>query len=320
VIKKNELFHKAIVLSTMTSSNAMLLREQLRIAGIEEIFIVKSIPETLHLINTHHADILVVDDCFTTPAPYTLRQLLHFPETSIIPVLAFFSQNKSSREYDGSHHIGRPIIIRKPLTPEKFRTSFKILKAQWTQKSYRKVKEAHVNLLKRNQVTALKSLVEFATDPEIHSLALPFITHFYMQSNNSKIAEKMLLTAIKTSPKDLGIILTLSDLYIKISLPDNARKLLIKSRSIFGDTSAILPELYQVSLMLEDYVGAVATLIEMKKMEILPEFVEPALTEILYSSGRITEIPKHNYNRTLLKELEDLWAPGNPQGNPQGNP
>jgi AmiR/NasT family two-component response regulator len=315
VRKKNELFSKAIVLSTMTSSNAMLLREQLRIAGIEEIFMAKSLPETVLLINTHHADILVVDDSFATPAPYTLRQLLQFPETAIIPVLAFLSQSKSSREYDGSHHIGRPAIIRKPLTPEKFKLSFKTLKAQWSQNSYRKVKEAHSNLLKQNQVTALKSLIDFATDSEIHSLALPFITHFYIQSNNSKIAEKMLLAAIKTSPKDLGIILTLSDLYIKMSLPDNARKLLIKSRSIFGDTSAILPDLYQISLILEDYEGAVATLIEMKKMELLPDFVEPALTEILYSTGRINEISKHTHNRSLVKELEILWDTGKSQGN-----
>jgi hypothetical protein len=300
--------HRVLVFSQAEGSSAMMLREIVRSGGAKFVEQTTSIDRMLQSLRKNEANVLIIDDNTDLPASFVLSQLIRDPIGALTPSVVLHSTN-DPKEETALERIGRPKLSPKPLTADSFRAAFKSLIDQWNLPLFKSVTQAASQLIAKNLETGLRSLISLSTNATAQPIVTPALARFLIMQKNAKAAEKVLLTSLKNSPRDLGLIISLADLYLRTAMPEHARRLLVSAKSSFGNSPAIIPDLMHCYIMLDQLGGAVIIGNELWNKGMLTKELGPIMAKIVFAEGRLSEVNRYQKSRDFVSIIEDGWNP-----------
>ncbi len=297
----------AVFYTQATSGNmSMLLRELLRQYRWSIIETTDSVETIINCIEKREASLIIVDDATEMPASCVVRKLMASPVCLATPTLCFAAEDQTVEKIALSH-LGPLAITPKPLTPDKFLPSFKELTQRWQGGYYALLRQAIDQILLGRNETGLRMLTKLNEHAGARPLVASVLAHYYRYTDNQQTAEKILLTALRDTPRHLGLIFALSDLYMSNAMPMMAFRLLNGAKTAYGSCSAILVDLVQSSLMLQRLDEAIKLLIDLHGKQYMPQNTAHILIRLLYSEGRHSEINKYVTRASIMNKLETSW-------------
>jgi CheY-like chemotaxis protein len=297
---------QVIIFSRAEGSSAMMMRDLVRNAGGKFVEQTPSTQRLLEAIRRREADMILLDDDPKAPVGYVLRRLLRDPIALLTPTMALCSGN-DPKEETAIERIGRPRVLTKPVTAERFKPVYRALVALWNTQHYRSIRQATGHILDKNLESGLRLLVHLNNQIQLQPLVAPALAGFYVSAQKPPTAEKVLLAALKSFPRDLGIILALSDLYLRFAMPENARKLLVSAKASFGNSPAIAPDLIRSYVALDQLGGAIIVAGELWAKNVLTDVLSPIFAKLLFAEGRIAEIGRYCKDKDLIETLTNAW-------------
>jgi hypothetical protein len=295
----------AIVVSSSPNMH-MLLREMLRTYQWTVIDTIPSVKKAMLAVKESMANLIIVDDSMEAPAISHLRYLLSDPVSLTTPVLSFVSEFNDTEEAH-IQQMGLPATVEKPLTPSSFLPAFTNTIRQWEKPEFVLLRNAGYLIKSGNTIEGFKILLRCRENKATRILATEACALLLRKSGKVKEAESMLISALKVS-KNIGIIISLADLYMHASMPNLAHRLLFGATNTFNKTVAFYPDLMQAALMKGCTDLAIEYLYHMKMLDYMPEQTAMFLARILYSEGRVVEAESILYNnRTSFKKLKQHW-------------
>ena len=284
----------------------MLLRELLRNYNWSIADATDSIRTCQDTLSSGAAELLIIDDSPTRPASITLRELQANPLTYLTPTICF-STTHNRNEHEILNQLGSPTIAQKPLTPEKFIPKLKLNQKIWSGKFYPQIRKAALFLINDQQASGLELLLKVNEIPEAQLHVAPALARFYFELGNFKIAEKVLLTALKSHPGSLNITLALTDIYMTASMPGLALRLLKSTVKRFPSSLTLKPDLIQAAIMKDELDIAIEHLMKMHLADFQKLTVEKMLAKCLYADGREHEIISSQLHNASEQQLAGSW-------------
>lgn len=307
MVRRNEKQFSAIVYTQATTGNmSMLLRELLRQYRWTVVETTDSVETIIRAVEKGEASLIIVDDAPEMPSTSIVRKLMISPVCIATPTLCFASEDTPSEKIALSH-MGPIAITPKPLTPDKFLPSFKELVKRWEGGYYALLRQAIDQILKGRHETGLRMLTKLNEHAGARPIVASVLAHYYRYTDNQQTAEKVLLTALRDAPRHLGLIFALSDLYMSSSMPMMAFRLLAGAKTAYGSCTAILVDLVQSTMMLQNLDEAIKFLIELHNRKYMPQNTAHILIRLLYSQGRHEEISKFVSRHSVVAKLEASW-------------
>ncbi len=286
----------------------MLLRELLRNYNWMVIETTDSVDNCLAHMRRGQAQLVIVDDTSELPASATIRQLLMDPLALLTPMLAFTTE-QHSLEVPCLRTLGMPKLVSKPLTPDKFLPGFNKLIEIWSGGFCAEIRLAASQLVKANEETGLRILTKLNDIRDAQPLVSPSLAKYYYRSGNVKTAEKVLLVAMKNAPRNMGLILALSDFYLHCAMPDVAFRLLSGARSVYGNAIALLPDLIQACLMSGRISEAIGYMRDLQARGYMQSTMNEYISKCLYAEGREAEFRKIVGRPSFEQQLDQAWNP-----------
>jgi len=299
---------KSIVVISQSPNLHMLLKELVRGYGwvIEES--TESVDRAIELVKTGVAYMIIVDDSVEEPAAGTLRVLNSDLITCATPVLSFLLDLHET-ERDAIRHLGHNEIVEKPLTPSKFIPGFRKLIATWESQQYVALRMAIHQFMRFGPEMGHNTMKKLIGIDSILPLVAQNMSINYRNRGNLVDAEKILLHALKKSPKNLGLLLALGELYMHCAMPKMAHRLFNSARANFGDSMAILPDMIQSALSLEKFEEATAGLLNLKKRQFQEKNTADFLTRVLLANGRENEAEKQlAAKKNQFRKIKASWV------------
>lgn len=296
----------AIVVSQSPNVH-MLLRELLRSYQWTVIDSTPSVEKAVSAVKQGLAYLIIVDDTIEVPAVTNIRYLLTDPVAAVTPVLSFLLDHHKG-EQKALRHLGQPEIVDKPLTPSKFVPGFVNLVKRWETEPYLTLRRANYQFLNGNDQTGLKHLLGLKDNTIIQHLVAQALSLHMRRIGKVKEAETFMLSVLKRSPRDLGTMLSLGDLYMHAAMPSLAHRLFNGARNAFPTSLSMLPDLVQAALLKGDIDLSIRYLEEMFAKEFFPEATQSFLARLLYSEGREGDAERVlNNNRASFRRIQIGW-------------
>ena len=303
----------AVVISDSPNMH-MLLRELLRPYSWTVSESTSSSKTATNLVRMGAANLIIIDDSLKSPAYLNARYLMADPVTLCTPKLSFLLSARDSEE-QAMLKMGIASVVFKPLTPAKFVPGFAALLRAWEKEPYLSLRRTNYLYLRGEETKAVMALARLMQVPEVHSTCAQAIALHLRRSLKLKEAEKVLLTSLKRSPRELGTILALADLYLHAAMPKLAHKLLLGARTAFSQSMAMVPDLVQSALMLGQLDDAINSLNLVLKRGDIDEMTLSFLGRLMYAEGREGEAERVlTANGGHFKKLHASWQAADAQG------
>ncbi len=285
----------------------MLLKELLRSYSWHVEETTHTISGALDAVRNGRAFLFIVDDTIEEPAVSTIRQLLTDPISCCTPILSFLLEHHQN-EAAALSKFGNVEIVPKPLTPSKFLPGFRSLVQKWESRPYLALRMGINQHLRFGPEIGHNSMKKMLNIDSIFALVAQNMSLHYRSYGNIADAEKILLYALKKNPKDLGLTLSLGDLYMHCAMPRLAFRLFQSARQVYGDSMAVLPDLTQAALILGDFSTAVTLLTIMYRKEFKVDETLDFLTRAQFAEGRISDAEKTlAIKKAHFKKLLEAW-------------
>lgn len=303
----------AVVISDSPNMH-MLLRELLRPYSWTVSESTSSSKIATNLVKMGAANLIIIDDSLKSPAYLNARYLMADPVTLCTPKLSFLLSARDTEE-QAILKMGVSSVVFKPLTPAKFVPGFAALIRNWEKEPYVSLRRTNYLYLRGEETKAVMALARLMQVPEVHSICAQAIAMYLRRSQKLKEAEKVLLTSLKRSPRELGTILALADLYLHAAMPKLAHKLLLGARTAFSQSMAMVPDLVQSALMLGQLDDAIQSLNLVLKRGDIDEMTLSFLGRLIYAEGREGEAERVlTTNGGHFKKLHAGWQAADVQG------
>jgi hypothetical protein len=298
---------KAAVVITRANQNiGMVLRELLRNYNWTVCLTTPSIDTAISCVRSGEAIMIIVDDSPDLPASLVLRCLLADPIASMIPTLVLIAPT-SRNERPAITNLGRPFVVDKPLTPNRFVPGFKSLVSVWSSGQLNLVRQAVKAFIAGNEETGLKLLTKLTAEPTTRIVVASALSNYCLRSGNIKTAEKILLTALKTAPRNLGLILALADFYLHAAMPAIALRLVRGAETTYGQVVALLVDRLQIEMMSLNFDAALKTFNDLQARNFMPNDYQSYLARILFSDGRQDLFLKTLGSNAKAEKFEQAW-------------
>lgn len=307
--QKKSLWIKQAAIVVSDSPNIhMLLRELLRSYHWNVADSTSSIEVAVASLRKGGASMVIIDDTLTSPAAKAVRYLMSDPVGIVTPMLCF-TLEAHREESLALARIGRPKLVDKPLTPAKFLPGFVSLVKMWESDAYVVMRRATQEFLTGNQAQCLKLLLKLAEHKDTQAMASEALSLHMRRFGKIKEAESVLLNSLRNSPRELGTMLLLADLYLHSSMPRLAHRLLAGARNAYPTSVTVLVDSIQASLMTGQTVEAIDHLFALQKRGYLEEEVNNTLARLLFAEGREIDTESVlNNNKAALKRIQSGWA------------
>ena len=267
-----------------------------------------------NLVKTGAANLIIIDDSLKSPAYLNARYLMADPVTLCTPKLSFLLAARDTEE-QAMLKLGVSSVVFKPLTPAKFVPGFSALIRNWEKEPYLSLRRTNYLYLRGEETKAVMALARLMQMPEVHSTCAQAIALYLRRSQKLKEAEKVLLTSLKRSPRELGTILALADLYLHAAMPKLAHKLLLGARTAYSQSMAMVPDLVQSALLLGQLDDAIHSLNLVLKRGDIDEMTLSFLGRLMYAEGREGEAERVlSANVGYFKKLHASWQAADAQG------
>ena len=266
-----------------------------------------SVSRALHEISAGKASVLILEDSRELPIAVMLRQLIRSKIGLLTPTIATYN-DYSHDEKPCYGSIGHPMLIEGPTTPSSFVESFEFLLLRWSQKQLQPLKEAGMHLAKGNTQSCIKLLSEPATcdDSQVYSVAGPCLSLFF-RDQDRRVSEKILLGLLEKSKKNMGILLSLVDLYLESAMPGYALKLLKTASNAFSNPRCISLDFLQTYLLLNDIQSAIKVVARMKLDGYMPSVPERYLARLAITEGDKTRFNAQTKAKGQREEYLAAW-------------
>ncbi len=296
----------AAIVADPTVEVGMLIKEIVRSLGIELAIVSKDPIDTLRAIESFQADIIIIDDNSTNSAISVMRSYISSPVCCLTPTIVLMNESK---KVDGQilATLNRPMVIHKPLSPGRFANGFKALHNVWSQGFFKEIIDALKKFNLKQNDEAMQILIQLTRNSKAQSIVAPAIAALVRQSGNTKVAEKILLAALKISPLDVGVIVALIDLYIRYGMPQTALRLIKSFESVLGVTSLTSIDALQAHLMLNDIDEAIERTKALLAQNMLGTDGRDMLAKLYYCEGRMQEFSQTLHSETKANKIATAW-------------
>ncbi len=282
----------ALVIAEPKKNIALLTTEILKSLSCPSVSVTFNLEQAFDLIESGSIDIIIIDDVAERPSSITLRQLVKSPVSCMTPVLILQSpQNRY--ESDAIATLGRPLVAHKPLTPARLASGFNTLNGNWQKPVFQEIIQTRRLCVDGQIDDAIKLMIGLTKNNKVQPILLPATSYYLAKSGNIAAAEKLLLSALKNAPRDLGLILALSSLYLENGMPNMSLRLLKGIEATYHSTSVAYLDMIQAWQMLGRLDQVLAILENMDQNKVYPELVTDYLSRCYFSEGE-----SHRFNET----------------------
>jgi len=296
----------ALVLAEPKKNIALLTTEILKSLSCSSVSVTFDFEQAFEFIESGSIDLIVIDDIPSQPSSVTLRQINRNPIACLTPVLILQSpQNRYESEAIAT--LGRPMIVHKPLTPARLAAGYNTLNSNWQKPIFKEIIQTRKLCIEGQIDQAIKLMISLTKHSRVQPILIPATAHYLAQANNVTAAEKLLLGALKNSPRDLGLILALSSLYLESAMPHMALRLLKGVDATYNRTSVAFLDLIQAWLMLGRVDQCIIALENMKLRKINSDLVDAYLGRCYFSEGRTSKFNQAQPDPEQRKRFIKSW-------------
>lgn len=267
-----------------------------------------SVSVAMQEITSGRASFLIVDDHPELPAPYVLRQLLTYKIAFFTPTMVL-STYKDGKEKSCFSSMMSLQVLEKPIVPSRFIDMFEYMLFQWSNADLAEMYTAGHHFRKGNVQTCVRSLAKLIGNRDISGQASSCLSLFLRENGDFKTSEKILLSALKQHSKNVGVLLTLVDLYMKAAMPFMAQRLLQSGNAAYSSPLTLAMDTVQTNILLNDLNGCVPILEKMIAHDFVPDFARQLLSRIFYAEGLQDKLQLLLKNQpSILAKLQFSWS------------
>lgn len=298
---------KTAILVSETKNFHMILRELIRGHGWSVIDSTPSVHRAFDLVQAGEAYVVIFDDIQEKPVSTFVRLRLTNPYALCTPTLAFLLESRRS-ESQVLSAMGHTTITEKPLTPGKFTPTFSELIRRWEKEPWLSLRRANYLFNQGQQANGLKTLLGTLSQSVTLGISAPAVAAHLRGFGRLKDAESILLSAITKAPKDIGIIVSLADLYMHAAMPKLAFRLLNAVQSTMKNTQTLAPDLVQAAVLNGKLDDAIKLMFGLQRSALGNEEVTSQLLRLLLAEGRKDEAEKLLYNnKKSFAKIIESW-------------
>ena len=277
--------------------------ERLSRRGWSVALFTPSVTEAFQALEAGQASVLLIEDSEDLPAGHVLRAQLSHPVALLTPTLVACSERLPERAW--LKEMGNPEIIDSPINPMKFIESLEWLIRRWSTGHQANALEVQKLLVAGDRDQAVEQLTRLANAKELATIVAPCMARFLRHKSEAKALEKILLTAIRENPRNVGVILATIDFYLHVAMPSTALKIINATKKNHGNPAMLIPEHIQALVMLNEIDQCIPLLEELLRQHYLPEIVQRFLSRCHFAEGHTEEFLAsvenkkdsiHNYN------------------------
>ena len=215
--------------------------------------------QCLKALNSGSCSIIVVHDTPEVPASFLLRAQLVDPVGIISPTLVIMHPAHQS-EAAIIKDFGQPDVVNDPKNPSEFTDAFEWMLRRWQTGNLKTLIAARKVYISKDFKKAAQMLTALRSEVDVQHLVTPCVTQLLMKQGQFKSVETYLLQALKTHPRNIGLIANLSELYLRSAMPGTALKILEAAKKNHGGLRPLYPDQIQAHLMLGQVEAAIPLL------------------------------------------------------------
>ncbi len=253
------------------------------------------------------ANLLIIDDAVQAPASFILRE----QQFHVLPILTptiIICSDHNKIDMDCMLSMGAPVIVRKPLTPQKFLEAFDILIKRWNEEPLKSLRTVSTLLTTDKKQQGIKMLAQQVQNRGAHHLASTALSLQYRDVEDLIMTEKILISAFDQGIRSMNIILPLIDLYLYGSCPRKAIELIQKANAEYGKPNFLCIDAIQAHLMLNEIRECIPYLRQMINNNYYANVARHYLPRMLYSSGMLEEFDKSiRFRPDKFDEYQRSW-------------
>jgi hypothetical protein len=296
----------AVLIST-SENMYLVIKELIRGYRWNLVAVTSNAEAALRYVYANKASVVLVDDTVDNPSIASIRAIMSDPIGCLIPVMCLL-MDKHDRETAPLEKLGKIKVAPKPVTPTSFTPLYTGLIKLWETKQFAALRTIRNKVIKAPLEVQIQGYEKLKSLNQIAHLAARAKALTLLKAGHVKEAEKECLTLLKDRPSDLGLILTLGDIYMAASMPFLANKLFASANNKFDGSLITLPDMVQSSFITGQHELAIECIRKMINKEYLQEKNLAFLGRLLYSEGRMEEAAiLLGNNELLFKELDNTW-------------
>ncbi|MGE0172045.1 MAG: tetratricopeptide repeat protein [Oligoflexales bacterium] len=264
--------------------------------------------QAIAAISSPQCSMVMIDDSPELPAPWVFRNLLQLPITYMTPIIIFLEE-RNAKEKMALNSFFTLEIIDKPVVPSKFIDGFEWVIQRWSSGFMGHLRSAGSSFRLGEKKAAIKTLTEISADKEAAPTAAACLSLFFNSTSDFRTAEKVLISALRQAPRNLGLILNLVRLYLENAMPYLATRLLKTVTATYGYPKILCFDMIQSHLMLNDLNGCISYIKNMLDSLYMTEILKPCLMKILYAEGYRNEFEKMvASDPKIIEKFEKTWG------------
>jgi hypothetical protein len=265
------------------------------------------IQEAFKALNTGKCSILIVHDTPELPASFVLRAQIVDPVSIITPTIVVCHPSHN-QEQALIKDLGQPELIESPVNPASFIGSFEWLTRRWSQGNLRKLYQARRLFLEKQFLLFSKLLTNLKAEADLQPLVTPCMAQILMRQTDFKSVEKLLLTALKEHPRNVGIIINLVEFYMRAAMPETALKILAATRKNHGNPRLLYSDQIQAHLMLNQLKDCIPLLEALVREDYCRKQAQDFLARCLYAEGHMDRFQRMvEHQVPLIEEFKARW-------------
>lgn len=304
---KNTWATRGAVLVSTSENMYLVIKELVRGYRWNLVAVTANAEAAMRYVYANKASVIIIDDTTDNPSIASVRTIMSDPIGPLVPVMCLL-MDKHDREAQPLEKLGKIKVAPKPVTPTSFTPLYTGLLKLWETKQFvalRTVRNKVINAPLDVQVQGFEKLEGLN---QVAHLAIRAKALTLLKAGRVKEAEKECLNLLKDRPADLGLILTLGDIYMRAAMPALAHKLFASANNKFDGSLITLPDMVQTSYMIGKHDLAIECIRKMFNKEYLQDKNLAFLGRLLYSEGKFEEAALILGSHELIfKDLDDTW-------------
>ena len=246
------------------------------------------IEEVSDLINKNQTNFLIIDDFESSNPLLYLRRLISIPMIYSQPIICLFRPENQKHIKFCKTLLDLECIL-KPVTKDILIENIKKSIQTWSSEKHTLIRKALFTCNKSEFSDQIKILQKVIAIPKMQFLTFPILATTMKVNNEYVLAEKYLLKGIKSTPRNLTIMLLLGDLYLRIAMPKNSSKIFQSAYNIFGRNEMLLLDLFQSSIIKLKYEKGLSILESLYQNPSIRTTIKKLQISLLLALGREKE-------------------------------
>ncbi|MCX6129664.1 MAG: hypothetical protein NTX25_11460 [Proteobacteria bacterium] len=266
------------------------------------------ISEAFKALSSGRCSILIIHDTKDLPASFALRAQIAEPFAIITPTIVLLHPEHRA-EATSLRNIGDPEILEYSANPAEFISAFERMMRRWNQGPLKQLAHARKLYLDREFLPFSQLIVSLRQVPELQPLVTPCMAQILLKQMDFEKVEKMLLAALKEHPRNIGIIISLVEFYLRATMPETALKIIAASHRHHDIHRLLFADQIQAHLMLNQVKECLPILEALIKEDYCGKQATEFLARCLFAEGFKVKFEKMAAKLApkLINEFENRW-------------